>query len=135
VTKGNREREVPYDERFKKYLDIIPINGLYLLGRNVNGIYTHHTHESFYHIYYKFFDELNEKLRKEGKTEVPRLTPHKCRHTFASLRAAASLDTVAIQRIIGHADYSTTANIYTHINTNQLKKEIEKIEIPDAGDG
>jgi site-specific recombinase XerD len=55
------------------------------------------------------------------------LTPHACRHTFGSLMAAAGVDTVSIQKIIGHADYSTTANIYTHIEVEKLREAINKI--------
>lgn len=59
--------------------------------------------------------------------EIKRLVPHSCRHTFASMMAKAGADTLAIQRIIGHADYATTANIYTHESVEELKKAINKI--------
>jgi integrase len=58
---------------------------------------------------------------------VSRLPPHSTRHTFASLAFEAKIDTLAVQRIIGHADYSTTANIYTHVDSKYLKKELEKL--------
>lgn len=58
---------------------------------------------------------------------VPRLTPHSCRHTFASLMAEAGVDPLSIQKLIGHSDYSTTANIYTHLDLTALQKAIEKI--------
>jgi integrase len=61
------------------------------------------------------------------KIEVRTLTPHACRHTFASLMAKAGADTLAIQKIIGHSDYSTTANIYTHTDIEELKKAINLI--------
>jgi site-specific recombinase XerD len=38
-----------------------------------------------------------------------------------------NVKTTSIQKIIGHADYSTTANIYTHTNIAELKNDIEKI--------
>lgn len=59
--------------------------------------------------------------------EVRRLTPHACRHTFASLMAAAGVDTLHIQRLIGHADYNTTANTYTHLEIDPLREAINKI--------
>jgi site-specific recombinase XerD len=55
------------------------------------------------------------------------LVPHSTRHTFASLLNKAGANTKAIQEILGHADYSTTANIYTHTDIDELKKAIEKI--------
>jgi len=61
------------------------------------------------------------------KLEVRKLNPHSCRHTFASLLAKAGADTLSIQRIIGHADYATTANIYTHTDIEELRKAINMI--------
>ncbi|GMQ57990.1 hypothetical protein AN1V17_23850 [Vallitalea sediminicola] len=53
--------------------------------------------------------------------------PHDCRHTFATLMGNAGADTVALQKIIGHASYQTTANLYTHKDIEELKKAIELI--------
>lgn len=50
----------------------------------------------------------------------PRLTPHSTRHTFASLSAAAGMPPEVLQKIIGHADYSTTADIYVHSDIDTL---------------
>ena len=59
--------------------------------------------------------------------EIQRLTPHACRHTFASLMARNGVDTLHIQKIIGHTDYAFTANKYTHPEIEELKKAISKI--------
>lgn len=59
--------------------------------------------------------------------KVRELNPHACRHTFGSLMAAAGVDTVHIQKLIGHADYATTANIYTHLEIETLREAISKI--------
>lgn len=61
------------------------------------------------------------------KAGIKKLTPHSCRHTFASLMARSGVDTLYIQKLIGHSDYSTTANIYTHPEMQELKKAIESI--------
>lgn len=53
--------------------------------------------------------------------------PHDCRHTFATLMGNAGADTVALQKIIGHANYATTAAIYTHKDIEQLRKAIDLI--------
>lgn len=59
--------------------------------------------------------------------EIRKLTPHACQHTFASLMARAKVDTLHIQKIIGHTDYAFTANKYTHLEIEELKKAISKI--------
>ena len=55
------------------------------------------------------------------------LTPHSCRHTFASLSATAGMKPENLQRIIGHANYSTTANIYIHKDIEELIDEMSKL--------
>lgn len=68
--------------------------------------------------------------RKNKKQEYrnPRLTPHSTRHTFASLSAAAGMRPDALQKIIGHADYATTAEIYVHKNIETLIEEMRRLE-------
>ena len=58
---------------------------------------------------------------------VRQLTPHACRHTFGSLMAEAGVEPINTQKLMGHADYSTTANTYTHLEIEALKKAIERI--------
>ncbi|GHU93027.1 hypothetical protein FACS1894208_01610 [Clostridia bacterium] len=58
---------------------------------------------------------------------VRRLTPHATRHTFATLLSKGGAATSDVQKLIGHADYSTTANIYTHPDLDALRGAIEKI--------
>lgn len=42
------------------------------------------------------------------------LTPHCCRHTFATLSADCGMQPEKLQKIIGHAKYETTADVYNH---------------------
>lgn len=69
----------------------------------------------------------NPKTRK-NEYHAPRLTPHATRHTFASLSAAAGMPPETLQKIIGHADYSTTADIYVHKDTAALFDGMSKIK-------
>lgn len=55
------------------------------------------------------------------------LTPHSTRHTFASLSAAAGVKPENLQKIIGHANFSTTAEVYIHQNVATLIDEMRKI--------
>ena len=56
------------------------------------------------------------------------LTPHSTRHTFASLSATAGMRPENLQKIIGHADYSTTADIYIHKDISELIHEMSKLK-------
>lgn len=69
----------------------------------------------------------NPKTRKlEFKN--PRLTPHSTRHTFATLSADAGISPENLQKIIGHASYETTAEIYVHKNTEALINDMSKLK-------
>lgn len=56
----------------------------------------------------KSFDEMT------ARAGVRRLTPHSCRHTFCTELARHGVPPAVIQKLAGHADYSTTM-LYTHI--------------------
>lgn len=69
------------------------------------------------------------KSKTTGKMEYknPRLTPHSTRHTFASLSALAGMPPEILQKIIGHANYETTADIYVHKDIDALISGMELI--------
>ena len=58
-------------------------------------------------------------IRKQVK---PLLTPHFFRHNYVTLLYEAGVDPLIAMKIVGHTDYQTTANIYTHVRDEMLKK-------------
>ncbi len=44
------------------------------------------------------------------------VTPHTFRHTYITACVLAGIPAEYTMRIVGHADYTTTINIYTHID-------------------
>lgn len=76
---------------------------------------------------------INGKLRSDAGNswifpDNSHLTPHSTRHTFASLSASAGMRPENLQKIIGHADYSTTADVYIHSNIFELISEMSKLK-------
>ena len=59
-------------------------------------------------------------------------SPHKLRHTAATLMYQGGVDMLAIKEILGHENVSTT-QIYTHINQQQLKQAVEASPLADTG--
>lgn len=58
---------------------------------------------------------------------VRKLTPHCCRHTFASMLSRSGVNPKDIQALMGHSDYAFTANTYTHVNIDDLEKAVRMI--------
>ena len=50
----------------------------------------------------------------ERRHELPHINAHKFRHTMASILYYSGADPVSISKRLGHADVSTTQNIYSH---------------------
>lgn len=61
---------------------------------------------------------LNKKLLMAG-LDASRYSPHKLRHTAATLMMKNGVDTRALQEVLGHSNLNTT-QIYTHIDNAQL---------------
>jgi integrase len=57
----------------------------------------------------------NERLGKAEATPLPdKLTPHKLRHTFASVLVALGVDPGAVMDQLGHTDPAFTLRVYRH---------------------
>ncbi|HMZ51052.1 MAG TPA: tyrosine recombinase XerC, partial [Candidatus Sumerlaeota bacterium] len=60
------------------------------------------------------------------------LSPHKLRHTFATMLHANDVDLVEIQTLLGHSSIATT-QIYTHTNKARLQEAVERASILTGG--
>ena len=59
-------------------------------------------------------------------TDIPRVTPHICRHTYCSQLAAAGVPPKVLQVLMGHANISTTIGVYTHTNIDDIRAAVEQ---------
>ncbi|MEG1863479.1 MAG: site-specific integrase [Oscillospiraceae bacterium] len=55
------------------------------------------------------------------------ITPHQLRHTYATILYNAGIDVKSAQDLMGHADISTTQNIYTHISKSRKQFTADKL--------
>lgn len=62
----------------------------------------------------------------------PEITLHKLRHTCVSLLSELGWDLKKIQYWCGHADFSTTANIYMHFNRQRLNNSADDLSLISA---
>lgn len=76
---------------------------------------------------YRFYPAL-EKL---GIVGDPKHTPHDCRHTFSALCEKYSVRENDRKRMLGHTFGNDITNaVYGHRTVEELRTEIEKIEVP-----
>lgn len=54
------------------------------------------------------------------------ISPHKLRHTFATLLHMKDVDILEIQQLLGHSSITST-QIYTHTHPGKLKSAVEKL--------
>ena len=70
----------------------------------------------------KSFKALMQRCGIEGAV------PHTMRHTAATRLVQGKAEPTAVQAILGHADFSTTANYYTGHDADYLKSEMKKFK-------
>lgn len=75
----------------------------------------------------KYFKHICEKYNKIYKLEMPAVSPHVCRHTFCSNMAKSGMNPKTLQKIMGHSDIGVTLNTYTHLDFDDIKKEMKEV--------
>lgn len=118
--KGSKDRLLPLNSKLIKsmseYLTVRPKSrsNKFFVSYNYNAQLTKAG-------LYKLF----RKHLKTAKITRKGISPHKIRHTFATMVLRGSRDIVAVQELLGHTDISTT-RIYLHTTTEQLRGAMEK---------
>lgn len=59
---------------------------------------------------------------------IEKKPPHSTRHTYASWAVSAGMKPEALQKILGHKKYSTTAEIYVHQSPEELVSAVEEAD-------
>lgn len=67
-----------------------------------------------------------QALEKAG---VKKKIPYSCRYTFATIAHQSGVDDKALQKLMGHTDFSITANSYIQDLDDYIYKELQKIEL------
>lgn len=97
----NSERIIPLFKRLDEYLQT--------LSPDENGYYFASVHE----------DTVTQSFKKF----CPNHKLHDLRHTFATRCLEAGVNMKTVQIWLGHADFETTANIYSHVNLDFQKEQ------------
>lgn len=124
--KGAKERLIPMNPfvmaALNSYLDVRPATGdpeamfLNRRGQRLTG-------RSIVNIVKKY-------VRKAGITKA-KISPHKLRHTFATLLHINEVDILEIKSLLGHASITST-QIYTHTNASKLRSAVDRLSVVAA---
>lgn len=72
--------------------------------------------------------EKQAELEDREPDLLPHFSVHNLRHTFCTRLCESTNDIKFIQQVMGHADFSTTMDIYTHITQENMKEKAEVIK-------
>ena len=68
--------------------------------------------------------KIVKQINHSSGLEKKKLSPHKLRHTSATMMYKSGADIRSLQQILGHSNVSTT-QIYTHVEDKEIQRVIE----------
>lgn len=118
-TKTGKNRTVVLDQDGIALFRSIPRAGIYLFTSRKLAFATPH-------MYTYRYDQVFKDMEAETGKSVAYLSPHKCRHTYATYLLNGCGNLRAVQTQLGHAKSSTT-EIYTHIDVDAMRESVSKL--------
>jgi len=134
--KGGKERMVPIGEPALAALDAYAAQREFHLVKGTTSAYMFPSRGGQGHLTRHRVAQLLKELAGRAGIAPARVSPHVLRHAFASHLLAHGADLRAVQKMLGHADISTT-QIYTHVLDERLKAVVRQHHplSRDRGDG
>lgn len=126
--KGSKERIVPLAsgiwEQLSQYIQARPETSEEALFLTLNG-------GKYKRIAKTTIADIFRKYAKLAGIEGKHVTPHKLRHTFATILYQNKVDIIELQQLLGHSSIATT-QIYTHTNKERLRSAVEKMPVKET---
>jgi len=111
--KGNKERLVPLSEPARQAIeDYAGWRSAFITGKTSPWLFPSRGESG--HLTRQRFGQLLKALAIAAGIAPAKVSPHVLRHAFASHLLSHGADLRAVQKMLGHADISTT-QIYTHV--------------------
>ena len=79
-----------------------------------------------------FFQHAVARYNSIYRVQLPKITPHVCRHTYCSNMAKSGMNPKILQYLMGHSDISVTLNTYSHVQYEDAKEEVAKMARKEA---
>lgn len=80
------------------------------------------------HIFQRILRKYNDIYR----VQLPKITPHVCRHTYCSNMARSGMNPKTLQYLMGHSDISVTLDTYTHLGLEAAREELVRLNGEEA---
>lgn len=135
--KGNKERMVPLSAAAKESLaDYLAVRDAFLPKAGKGGAkqggaearlpspWLFPSRGASGHLTRHRVGQLLKDLAREAGLDAAKVSPHVMRHAFASHLLDHGADLRSLQKMLGHADISTT-QIYTHVLRERLKSLVQ----------
>ena len=75
----------------------------------------------------KYFQHICQKYNNLYRVQMPKVTPHVCRHTYCSNMAKSGINPKTLQYLMGHSDIGVTLNTYTHLAFEDAENELKRV--------
>ena len=119
VGKGGKERLVPLSDPARAALAAWTARRAAVEGPGARWLFPSRSQAG--HLTRQRFAQMLKALAAEAGLDPAKVSPHVLRHAFASHLLAHGADLRSVQRLLGHADISTT-QIYTHVLEDRLRR-------------
>lgn len=118
VGKGNKERMIYFAEGCREAIDdyLSVRNPEKIIPEDKNALFISRDHRR---ISVRGVQKMVDKKLLQAGLDASRYSPHKLRHTAATLMLKNGVDTRALQEVLGHSNLNTT-QIYTHLDNAAL---------------
>ena len=117
---GNNDYEKPKGRFVQMEKDVDGYRGFLFLDEKGLPLVAMHWQHRFNHMVNRY----NEIF----KVQMPKITPHVCRHTYCSNMARNGMNPKTLQYLMGHSDISVTMNTYTHLGLEDAAAEMKRLE-------
>lgn len=118
VGKGNKERMIYFAEGCREAIDdyLSVRDPEKIIPEDKNALFISRDHRR---ISVRGVQKMVDKKLLQAGLDASRYSPHKLRHTAATLMLKNGVDTRALQEVLGHSNLNTT-QIYTHLDNAAL---------------
>lgn len=122
TTKSKRERIVALTEEGRAFFQCLPKQGVFVFPGPDHAPYL--TPPQLAHRWTALLRDLNRSLPADG--QVPLLSPHKARHTYASALLNSDCNIRVVQEQLGHSRLTTT-QLYLHTDLTTRQANVSKL--------